>query len=262
LGSYAFKDLLPGFYYIFALPVGNYAPVFYSDGLQGVRWDRASRIAVSGNSISGIDLYPHPLPDSARGYTMIKGSVVLSANTVTPFSGAMVFASYENGGIVGYTVTDSRGEFIIDGLAPRLYTVSADVPGYTLLSSAETSPSYDAWSNALAGTVFLSLSPATFGASSVHTATKTLPTEYSLEQNYPNPFNPTTRILYTVPMSGWVSLRVYNILGQVVATLVDVYQNAGAYDVQFNAPTLSSGVYIYRIESGSFVAVKKMLLLK
>jgi hypothetical protein len=88
------------------------------------------------------------------------------------------------------------------------------------------------------------------------------PTQYSLEQNYPNPFNPSTMIRYTLPVSGRVAVRVYNILGQVVATLVDGTQNAGTYDVSFSASALSSGVYFYRIESGSFEAVKKMMLLK
>jgi len=88
------------------------------------------------------------------------------------------------------------------------------------------------------------------------------PEQYSLGQNYPNPFNPSTSIRYTLPVSGRVAVRVYNILGQVVATLVDGNQSAGTYNVTFNASAFSSGVYFYRIESGSFNAVKKMMLLK
>jgi hypothetical protein len=258
-GAYEFNDLLPGVYSILALPVGNYAPVFYSDGSQDFRWARATPITVNGNSLSGIDLFPRSIPDSARGYTSIDGSVAHSGGASGAFAGALVFASYQSGGIAGYSLSDGQGKFLIDGLAPGSYTVSADVPGYTLAGSAQTSPSYDVSGNAIGGTVSLSLGSLT---TSVQTVTKVLPTTYSIEQNYPNPFNPSTTIRYTLSVSGMVSVRVYNILGQLIATLVNGNQNAGRYAVTFNASSFSSGVYFYRIESGSFAAVKKMMLLK
>ncbi len=99
----------------------------------------------------------------------------------------------------------------------------------------------------------------------------TIPLEYSLSQNYPNPFNPSTVISYQLPVSGLVSLKVYDILGSEVATLVNEEQSAGSYNVQFtinNLPTgqaglqLSSGVYFYRLQAGSFIQTKKMLLIK
>ncbi len=85
---------------------------------------------------------------------------------------------------------------------------------------------------------------------------------FSLSQNYPNPFNPSTQIKYSIAKSGLVSIKVYDILGRQVANLINHYQNEGAYTVNFNASNLSSGVYIYKIESGSFTATKKMMLLK
>lgn len=90
----------------------------------------------------------------------------------------------------------------------------------------------------------------------------TVPAKFALNQNYPNPFNPSTRIEYDIPRSGVVSLRVYNILGQEVATLVNSTLIAGHYSVQFNASRLSSGMYLYRLQSASGVMVKKMLLVK
>ena len=89
-----------------------------------------------------------------------------------------------------------------------------------------------------------------------------MPVKYALEQNYPNPFNPATQIKYSILSAGNVSLKVYDVLGREVADLVNKHQDAGHYTVNFNASALSSGIYFYRIESGSFVNVKKMMLVK
>ena len=96
-----------------------------------------------------------------------------------------------------------------------------------------------------------------------------IPTEFSLNQNYPNPFNPSTKIKYTIPnvtLSGVegsrVQLKIYDVLGNEVATLVDEYRVAGSYEVEFNANNLSSGIYFYKLTSGSFTETKKMILLR
>ncbi|WP_348343104.1 T9SS type A sorting domain-containing protein [Ignavibacterium sp.] len=87
-------------------------------------------------------------------------------------------------------------------------------------------------------------------------------TEYRLEQNYPNPFNPTTIISWQSPKAGHQTLKVYDILGNEVAVLVDEYREAGRYTVEFSATQLPSGVYIYRLSVGDFVDVKKMIVVK
>ena len=89
-----------------------------------------------------------------------------------------------------------------------------------------------------------------------------IPNKFNLSQNYPNPFNPSTVINYSIPKSQLVTLKIYNILGQEVATLVNQEQVAGNYKVTFDASRLSSGVYFYSIKTGNFSAVKKMMLLK
>ncbi|KAF0152738.1 MAG: Glycoside hydrolase starch-binding [Ignavibacteria bacterium] len=89
-----------------------------------------------------------------------------------------------------------------------------------------------------------------------------IPTKFSLDQNYPNPFNPTTKIKFAIPADENVSLKVFNVLGQEVATLVNKQLKAGSYSFDWNASNLSSGVYFYRIEAGSFNQTRKMLLLK
>jgi len=89
-----------------------------------------------------------------------------------------------------------------------------------------------------------------------------LPSVYFLEQNYPNPFNPNTTINYSVAKSGLVTIKVYDILGREVTTLVNENKLTGNYSVQFNAAKITSGVYFYRMESGSFVQTKKLVVLK
>jgi len=96
---------------------------------------------------------------------------------------------------------------------------------------------------------------------------KILPTEFKLEQNYPNPFNPSTTIKYEIPDqvrndNVLVKLKIYDVLGREVTTLVNKEQKPGNYEVKFDAKNLSSGIYYYRISSGSFVKTKKMILIK
>ena len=90
----------------------------------------------------------------------------------------------------------------------------------------------------------------------------TIPLEYSLQQNYPNPFNPTSTIVYGIPNNGLVTLQVYNLLGEVMVTLVNEEKSAGTYDVEFDASNLPSGIYFYKLQAGNFVETKKMILLK
>ena len=96
----------------------------------------------------------------------------------------------------------------------------------------------------------------------VNAETSAIPTAYKLEQNYPNPFNPTTSIKYSIPTGGFVSLKIYDVLGREVATLVNETKAPGFYKANFNASNLASGLYIYRLTSGTHSYAKKMLLIK
>ncbi len=91
---------------------------------------------------------------------------------------------------------------------------------------------------------------------------ETVANDFSLSQNFPNPFNPTTTIRFTLKKSEKVKLKIYNVLGREITTLVNKKMNAGRYSVKFNAANLSSGVYFYRITAGNFVDTRKMILLK
>ena len=86
--------------------------------------------------------------------------------------------------------------------------------------------------------------------------------ELNLYQNYPNPFNPSTQIIFSLPESEHVFLEVYNTLGQNIRTLINRHMPAGSHNVMFNANTLPSGIYYYRIHAGKYTRVKKMLLLR
>lgn len=88
------------------------------------------------------------------------------------------------------------------------------------------------------------------------------PADYVLDQNYPNPFNPLTNITFSIPQDGNVRLTIYNALGQEVETIINEYKSAGRYNIEFDANNLSSGIYYYRIESGAFVNIRKMILLR
>ncbi len=89
-----------------------------------------------------------------------------------------------------------------------------------------------------------------------------IPENYSLSQNYPNPFNPTTKIEYRIPERSNVELKVYDVLGNEVASLVNEEQSAGNYRADFIGTDLTSGIYFYKLQAGTFVETKKMILLK
>jgi len=89
-----------------------------------------------------------------------------------------------------------------------------------------------------------------------------LPAQFALEQNYPNPFNPTTTIAYAVPLPALVTLTVFDILGHEVTTLVDEHKRPGRHTVVFDATGLANGLYLYRLQAGTFTETKRLILLK
>jgi hypothetical protein len=89
-----------------------------------------------------------------------------------------------------------------------------------------------------------------------------LPSEYSLSQNYPNPFNPTTKIRYEIPEGSFITIKVYDVLGREIETLLNEEKPVGSYEVEFNAAKLSSGIYFYRLHANDFTQIRKMILLK
>jgi hypothetical protein len=89
-----------------------------------------------------------------------------------------------------------------------------------------------------------------------------LPQDYNLSQNYPNPFNPSTKIKYSIPQLSQVQIKVFDLLGNEIETLINKEKPAGTYEITWGAENLASGVYIYQLRAGDFVQTNKMLLLK
>ncbi|MGD0591317.1 MAG: T9SS type A sorting domain-containing protein [Bacteroidota bacterium] len=115
---------------------------------------------------------------------------------------------------------------------------------------------------ALDGTVIGDTRWSWTGTVGVENAATQVPAKFSLDQNYPNPFNPSTNFTYELSKAGFVSVKVYDLLGREVATLVNEFKQAGSYPATWNAASFGSGVYFYKMQSGSFTATKKMILMK
>jgi hypothetical protein len=257
LGAFTVDSLLPGSYFVFAVPLGNYTPAFYSDDTASTRWRRASRVVVNGDIVDDINIYVHKIPSITNGYASISGTVRLSSGSASTLAGALVYAN-RNSEVSGYAITNEGGNYSIEGLAPGTYTVTVDKLGYSETASKSTTVSYSITGNPISATVDLSLDEAT-GVTQTSTQQ---PTRFMLEQNFPNPFNPSTTIDYAVNQSGVVTLKVYNLLGQEVRTLVNGFQNAGRYHATFDAQGLSSGIYFYRLQSQNNIQTRKMILLQ
>jgi protocatechuate 3,4-dioxygenase beta subunit len=260
-GAYAFSELLPGTYVVMAVPLGNYSPAYYSNNDSVTyRWKRASKIVINGNSVDNINIYVKQLGSFNNGYTNIFGSVTFSGegnNGLNGKAGAFVYA-YRNGEFAGYTMTNAEGKYSINGLAAGYYYVFVDKPGFNESSTVMVNTGYDITGSPLSASADFAVSSTT----TVKADPTVRPTEFMLDQNYPNPFNPTTSIRYSLPAAGIVTLKVFDIIGKEVATLVNGFQQNGQYTVTFNASHLSSGMYFYRLETGSMTQVKKMVLLK
>ncbi len=266
-GAYMLNNLPPGYYKILAIPLGAYAPSFYSTTGPTVRWSQATAVPISGNTTTGIDIYVMPLPSAAAGYTSINGSVSTSSTTgggMTGVSGAIVYATDANGNVAGYGVSGSNGDYTIAGLAPGTYDVFTEAVGFTSSSTSTSSPTYSTTGSPAPSTSNFTVSPETPTAVQQKPIQ---PTNYTLDQNYPNPFNPTTQIAFSIPQEEHVTIAIYNILGERVATLLSGNLSAGSHLVTWNARNssgemLPTGVYFYQLSTPHFTAVKKMLLLK
>ena len=162
------------------------------------------------------------------------------------------------------TETNNKGFEIQRSLDKRAYVTISFVDGKGTTTSSQQYKYVDA--SATSGKYFYRLCQVDFDGSSKYSKVietgEMAPTTFELSQNFPNPFNPVTNIKYSVASAQQVTLKVFNVLGKEVATLVNEKKEAGNYSVDFSALNLSSGTYLYRLQAGAFVQTKKMVILK
>ncbi len=140
--------------------------------------------------------------------------------------------------------------------------ITSDIPDTCYIQISIVGPGTGAQSSPHAGSYYL-LDDLTFsGSTDVENQSSLVPVAMNLNQNYPNPFNPSTTISYSLSKASYVKLRVFNILGKELTTLVDGFQSAGNHSARFLASNMASGVYFYRLEAEGYTAMKQMLLVK
>jgi len=251
-GTYSLANLEPGTYYLLAAARG-YRPSFFKyDGTSTHNWRDADSIVVTDNGIVNDINFALRHIDSA-GNAIVYGYIHDgNGNNV---EGAVASLLDENGNVVSATISELDGSFVLEGLASGSYQLSSSAVDYNSAQvnnvTVETSNNYVSVDLVLSEDGLTLLEPA-----------KNIVSNYSLSQNYPNPFNPSTLISYQLPSSGLVTIKVYNVIGKEIATLVNEFQQSGNYSKEFSDGGLTSGVYFYTIKSGNFLATKKMILLK
>lgn len=204
---------------------------------------------VASSNLNGVDIFVERGPGEFRpapNASSVSGKVLNDKSE--PLTDAVVYIKHgEN--YYGFGSTNLNGEFTIKNVPAGDFILVAHKVGSEsdtkILTIAEKSTNR----------VIFNLSAKT--GVEVND-----PEKFSLSQNYPNPFNPSTKISFTVPADGFVTLKIYNSIGQVVDVLVNETMSTGAYSVDFNAKDLSSGIYYYRIETNGFTDTKKMILIK
>jgi len=253
LGNYALGNILPGKYILKAVPTNNYRATYFKyDGTQTLNWRNADSVMVDSlNVVNNINFVVRSLSDTGLG--VIAGVIKNNNNQLSP--GVFVYAMDSRNQIFTFAVTDKNGKFVMDGITPGKYNIVTDMVDY---QSSVQNLTVD-YNNSISHTLAISISPS--GVTDV-AASENIPTGYNLLQNYPNPFNPSTVISFEVVKNGLVSLKVFDVLGNEVRTLVNEVKSPGKYNVNFNASHLSSGVYYYQIKAGEFTATKKLVLMK
>lgn len=200
--------------------------------------------------------------DLALGFTWQISDFTWCNSDSTSLGGGNFIAAFVN--LNGDSVTVRRG--VLGSMGTVLYKRNAHFGTGTLPPVVaiykEGGVKYSAFAYAGSGPSNVYFNQENLAAVNIEPISGNIPNSYSLNQNYPNPFNPATTVSFDISKAGLTTLKVYNILGVEIATLVNDNLSAGSYQINFNAARLSSGVYFYTLESGDFREVKKMTLVK
>ncbi|NOX19244.1 MAG: T9SS type A sorting domain-containing protein [Chlorobi bacterium] len=251
-GSYELKNIMSGTYYIQAFS-GFLSPGYYNDENHVVHlWQDADTLEVF-SSMNGRDVFLEP--DSSYGGGEANGAVFYNGPNSEPVDDVVLYAiNLNTDKIYSYNFSADQGEFIVNDLPYGEYKLVSEKIGYP---NAESDPFEISSSQTVISDITLTIPVTSVEYVDAETG------KFILMQNYPNPFNPSTEILYQLPERNYVSLKVYDILGNVIATLDDGVKPAGIYRATFAADSkLSSGIYFYTLEAGNFIQTKKMILLR
>jgi len=252
-GEFSFEQLVPGKYVLFAVPESGYMPTFYHEnGIQTNMWQEATTLTLEDNSnLTGINFVLTELPLFTEHLpTNIFG--VVRDEEELPLSDALISVYNPQNELVNYSVTDESGEFNVGGLEPGSYKVTCSAYGLLYEEKSEIEVNIDGNDPGLTFTV----------DEVVSVENNNTPVEFNLAQNYPNPFNPTTTISFTIKEQTSAELKVYDILGAEIKTIINDQFNPGNYQVNFDATDLPSGIYIYQLKTNRFIQSRKMLLMK
>jgi hypothetical protein len=262
-GHYNLTGLPATSYYVFAWSPG-YIGEFFDDAK---RFKNAEPVAVEeGQITAGIDFGLEPVP--RRGGYVIRGKIRARSDD-RPLHGILVHARLDSDVEVS-AVTDFNGDYIIEGVPAGRYKIEATGAGYTdsYFGGENIEEANDVEVGNLQDAPEIVLSMGEDNITSVGSTTADLPESYSLDQNFPNPFNPETTIKYQIAEVSEVTLKVYNMIGQEVATLVRSQHTPGSYTVQWNGRDdfgrpVASGLYVFKLSAGEkFSTSRRMLLLK
>lgn len=209
--------------------------------------------------------------DPVGGITLIPESPVTNANT--SLSDNSNYFTMTTTSILNDTVVSMNIQLLLTGTAHSLTAGSYwlgtlkftrnDPNSCIMMAFMDNSAVFNGlWTPLAYGSGWTFTDPNPCITSAITNKTNEVPKDYNLLQNYPNPFNPKTSIKFAIPKSGLVMLKVYDVLGREVSELVNGFKTEGTYIVDFDASTLTSGMYFYKLEVNDFVAVKKMVLVK
>jgi hypothetical protein len=236
----------------------NGGGVFLSTN-NGTSWTAASTglggTSVNTLAVSGTNLFAgtggggvYLSTNNGTNWTAVNSGLANTAVRSFTVNGSNIFAGTDGGGIFLSTDDGTSWTAVNSGLLPNTTINALAVSGTNLFAGT----SYKGvWSRPLSDMI-----------TSVKRLSTDLPTNFSLSQNYPNPFNPVTRISFNLPTRSFVLLKIFDVIGREVASIVSEELPAGTYSRQWNAAKMSSGIYFYRLQAGSFTQTKRLVLLK
>ncbi|MBI3194018.1 MAG: T9SS type A sorting domain-containing protein [Ignavibacteriae bacterium] len=252
-GSYSLTNLEPGTYILLSWARGYKSTYFRFDGTPTLNWRDADTLVVNANDvIPNINFQLRQfIRRNSAGFVL--GTVKQRGGNA--LDGALMYAINTKGEVAGCGISDLDGSYEIEGLEKDEYFLVTNLMNYDDNFASDITISGENEIQQI--DVVLNPNEVTGVSENPNVVT-----EYRLAQNYPNPFNPSTVISYSLPVSGLVTMKVYNILGVEVATMVNGEVAAGEHQVKFDGSNLASGMYFVKLQANDFVTVKKIVLMK